>query len=49
MVFSHFQLSVVYYRFDIMWIYAMAMGMVFLILFIPFFVITHVFINQHDK
>ncbi len=49
MVFGHFQLSIVYYRMEIIWIYAMAMGMVFLILFIPFFIIAHTFINQHDN
>ena len=49
MVFAHFQFSIVYYRLDIIWIYAMAMGMVFLILFIPFLMIAHTFMNQHNK
>lgn len=49
MVFAHFQLSIVYYRADVLWMYVMTMAMVFVILFIPFFVIAHVHINRHNK
>jgi len=46
-VFANFQLFLTHYRLDIIWIYGLTMFLVFSILFLPFMIITYVFINRH--
>lgn len=47
-VFAHFQLLLVYFRLNIIWIYGMATALVFYILIHPFLMISHVYINKDN-
>lgn len=48
-VFAHFQLFLVYFRLNIIWIYAMAAALVFYILIHPFLMISQVYINKDNE
>ncbi len=48
-VYGNMQLFIVHYRMEIMWMYVLTSGMIFFILFTPFFIIAYVHLNRHRQ